>query len=279
MSGTSTLNTSLDILFPLLAAGALGAGLVGTLTGLGGGVVLIPLLVLGFGVDIRYAAGTSLMAVIATSAGAVFRHKSHFANLHVGVFLEVAAVAGAVAGALAAHHVPKTALEFLLGATLLLSSVLALRAPPEHAAAQDGRDALELAGAVDDGPVHIEYSPRRVPAGFALMGVAGLMSGLLGIGSGALKTLAMDLVMRLPLKVSTATSNFMIGITAGASAAIYYRQGYVDPVLAGPVVLGTLAGAAIGARLLPKITTRWLRPFFALVVGALGVEVLWQALS
>lgn len=272
------MSLNLDILFPLLAAGALFAGLVGTLTGLGGGVVLIPLLVLGFGVDIRYAAGTSLMAVIATSAGAVFR-RSNFANLHVGVFLEVAAVAGAVAGALSAHQVPKPALEYLLGATLLLSSVLALRAPPEHIAARDGRDALELAGAIDDGPVHIEYTPSRVPAGFALMGVAGLMSGLLGIGSGALKTLAMDLVMRLPLKVSTATSNFMIGITAGASAAIYYRQGYVDPILAGPVVLGTLAGAAAGAWLLPKITTRWLRPFFALLVGALGIEVLWQALS
>ena len=269
---------SLNLLFPLLALGALFAGLVGTLTGLGGGVVLIPMLVLGFGVDLRYAAGTSLLAVIATSAGAVFRHKSHFANLHVGVFLEVAAVAGAVAGALAAHHVPKAALEYLLGATLLFSAILAWRAPPESAAAPHGADPLELAGEIDDAQVHVEYSPRRVPAGFALMGIAGLMSGLLGIGSGALKTLAMDLVMRLPLKVSTATSNFMIGITAGASAAIYYRQGFVDPDLAAPVVLGTLAGAALGARLLPKITARWLRPFFALVVGALGIEILWQAM-
>ncbi len=268
---------SLDLFAPLLLLGALFAGTIGTLTGMGGGVVLIPMLVLGFGVDLRYAAGTSLIAVIATSCGAALRRRQNLSNLHVGVFLEIAAVAGAVGGALVAAYIPKAVLEALLGVTLVFSALLAIRAPAEASVTPSGSDTLELAGAFDDQGVHIEYAPRRIPAGFALMGVAGLMSGLLGIGSGALKTLAMDLVMRLPLKVSTATSNFMIGITAGASAGIYFSQGYIDPVLIGPVTLGTLGGAVLGSWMLPRISTRWLRPFFAVVVGALGIEILWEA--
>lgn len=266
----------LDLFAPLLFIGALFAGVIGTLTGMGGGVVLIPMLVLGFGVDLRYAAGTSLVAVIATSCGAALRRGQNLSNLHIGVFLEIAAVAGAVGGALVARDIPKTVLEALLGLTLLASAVLAARVPAEDALPPGRDDPLELAGAFDDQGRHVEYAPRRIPAGFALMGVAGLMSGLLGIGSGALKTLAMDLVMRLPLKVSTATSNFMIGITAGASAGIYFSQGFVDPVLAGPVTLGTLGGAMAGAWLLPRLSIRWLRPFFALVVGLLGTEILWE---
>ncbi len=268
---------SLELFAPLLFVGALLAGAIGALTGMGGGVVLIPMLVIGFGVDVRYAAGASLIAVIATSCGSALRRRQGLSNLHVGVFLEIAAVAGAVGGALVAGLVPKSALEAMLGVTLLLSAVLAFRVPSSAGQLPEGSDALELAGGFEDAGQHIEYAPRRIPAGFALMGVAGLMSGLLGIGSGALKTLAMDLVMRLPLKVSTATSNFMIGITAGASAGIYFSKGYVDPVLIGPVTLGTLGGAMLGAWLLPYLSTRWLRPFFALVVGGLGAEILWEA--
>ncbi|MCK9366369.1 MAG: sulfite exporter TauE/SafE family protein [Metallibacterium scheffleri] len=268
---------SLGLFTLLLLLGAIFAGTIGTLTGMGGGVVLIPMLVLGFGVDLRYAAGTSLIAVIATSCGAALKRRENLSNLHVGVFLEIAAVAGAVGGALVARDISKSVLEGLLGITLLGSALLAMRAPDVAAASPVGSDRLELAGAFDDQGQHVAYAPRHIPAGLALMGVAGLMSGLLGIGSGALKTLAMDLVMRLPLKVSTATSNFMIGITAGASAAIYFRQGFIDPVLIGPVTLGTLGGAVLGSWMLPHLRTRWLRPFFALVVGFLGVEILWEA--
>ncbi|MDD5627932.1 MAG: sulfite exporter TauE/SafE family protein, partial [Elusimicrobia bacterium] len=220
---------------------SLAAGFFGALTGLGGGVIVVPLLTLGFGIDIRYAIGASLVSIIATSSGAAAAYvREGYTNIRVGMFLELATTLGAIGGALLAARVSQGALAATFGVLLLVSAWLNLRPRPEHLdAARSDRTAawLRLAGAYPAGgpagPPQA-YGVRHVPAGFALMGLAGALSGLLGIGSGAFKVLAMDQVMRLPFKVSTTTSNFMIGVTAAASAGVYLSRGYIDPGIAMP---------------------------------------------
>ena len=231
----------------LVWIGSLAAGFLGALTGLGGGVVIVPLLTLAFGVDIRYAIGASLVSVIATSSGAAAAYvKEGFANLRIGIFLEMATTVGALTGASLAAELPTKVVAIIFGVVLATSAFFSSR-PRRPGADQEKPDPLASWLRLDGvypgptGPVH--YSVRRVPSGFGLMFVAGTMSGLLGIGSGALKVLAMDQLMRLPFKVSTTTSNFMIGVTAAASAGVYLNRGYLDPGLALPVVLGVLPGA------------------------------------
>jgi uncharacterized membrane protein YfcA len=267
----------------ILWVGALAAGFLGSLTGLGGGVVLVPLLVL-LGVDIRYAIGAALVSVIATSSGAAAAYvKEGWTNLRVGMFLELATTFGAVGGALLATTVlPTAAIEIIFGIVLLISSYLALRrrreqVAPEHA----DRLAtwLKLDGSYPTPQGRAPYHVHHVPMGFGLMFLAGILSGLLGIGSGALKVLAMDQAMRMPFKVSTTTSNFMIGVTAAASAGLYLRQGYIDPGLAMPVVLGVLPGAMLGALLLARAKTYWLRVLFCVVLVALGAQMIYNGLS
>lgn len=265
----------------LLWAASLLAGFLGALTGLGGGVVVVPLLAVLFHVDLRYAVGASLLSVIATSSGAAAAYvREGVSNVRVGMFLEIATTVGALAGAAVAAHVATGAVAVVFGLVLLGAAGVSLRhparerglvAPPERIAR-----ALRLDGSFPGpgGPVY--YTVRRVPAGFGLMFLAGGLSGLLGIGSGALKVIAMDDVMRLPFKVSTTTSNFMIGVTAAASAGVYLARGYIDPGLAAPVVLGVLAGALLGARLLPRIRSHVLRLVFAAVIVALAVEMFYQ---
>jgi len=236
--------------------GSLLAGLLGSLTGLGGGVVIVPLLTLGFGVDIRYAIGASLVSVIATSSGAAVAYvREGFSNIRVGMLLETATTLGATGGALLAAHVAPRLIAVIFGLVLLASVYSSVKGPPQHDT--DGppdqlaqRLRLDSRYPARDGVR--QYHVRRVPLGFGLMGLAGLLSGLLGIGSGALKVLAMDQAMRLPFKVSTTTSNFMIGVTAAASAGIYLNRGYLDPGLCMPTTLGVLAGSLTGARLLAK---------------------------
>ncbi|HVP29303.1 MAG TPA: sulfite exporter TauE/SafE family protein [Myxococcota bacterium] len=267
----------------LVALGSLGAGFLGSLTGLGGGIVVIPMLTLGFGVDIRYAAGAALVSVIATSCGAASAYvREGYSNLRIGMLLEIATTAGAVAGAAIASRVPTAALSVVFGVVLLVSAALGMR----HAADPSGDDPpdplarrLRLDGTLPtpDGPR--PYHAHRVPAAFAIMGVAGGLSGLLGIGSGAFKVLALDRAMRLPFKVSTTTSNFMIGVTAAASAGVYLHRGYVDPALAMPVMLGVLAGSLAGARLLPHLASRRLRLLFTAVLLALGAQMVARGLG
>lgn len=266
----------------IIVAGAFFAGLLGSLTGLGGGVVIVPLLTLGLGVDVRYAAGASLLAVIGTSCGAgAVPSRFKFANLRIGLFLEVAAVAGALAAALAVTRVPVPVLSFLFGGVLLFSAWFAVHPAAENPAATPDRLAtlLDLDGRHVEAGVEQDYHVHGVPLGFGLMFVAGILSGLLGIGSGALKTLAMDQVMRIPFKVSTATSNFMIGLTAAASAGVYISRGYVDPELTLPVVAGTVLGAMFGTQVLGRMRTRVLRPLFALVIVFLGVQMIVRAFT
>jgi uncharacterized membrane protein YfcA len=269
--------------FTLLAALAgLTAGFLGALTGLGGGVVIVPVLVLVFKEDLRYAIGASLVSVIATSSGAAAAYvKEGYSNIRIGMFLEVATSFGAVAGAFLAvtNLVPVSAIAIIFGVVLLTSAWLASRHRAEHV---DGGSPdpfavrLRLDSSYPTPQGMQPYHVRNVPGGFGLMFVAGILSGLLGIGSGALKVLAMDQVMRLPFKVSTTTSNFMIGVTAAASAGVYLSQGYIDPGLAMPVMLGVLCGSLFGARLLPRIETRQLRIVFGLVIVALALQMIYK---
>jgi len=263
----------------LLALGSFGAGLLGALTGLGGGVVIVPLLTLGFGVDFRYAVGASLVSVIATSSGTAAAYvREGYTNVRIGMLLEVATTIGAVFGAYLAGLVPTGALSVVFGAVLLYSAYSATQAGPERVAGVPDPLAtrLRLDGSYPTPQGERSYHVQRVPLGFGLMIGAGALSGLLGIGSGAVKVLAMDQAMCLPFKVSTTTSNFMIGVTAAASAGIYLARGYIDPGIAMPVMLGVLAGATLGARILTQARPRVLRLIFGLVIAVLGVEMIYN---
>lgn len=267
----------------LLALGSLAGGFLGALTGLGGGVVLVPLLTLVFGVDLRYAIGASLVSVIATSSAAAASYvRDGYSNVRVGMFLEVATTIGAVAGAMMATWVPVSAVAVVFGAVLLWSSIASLRRRSDGtgpARADPTAASLRLDGSFPTPAGAQTYHVAHVPGGFALMFVAGGLSGLLGIGSGALKVLAMDQVMGLPFKVSTTTSNFMIGVTAAASAGIYLSRGDVDAALAAPVALGVLTGALIGSRLLTRLSNRAVRLVFTPVLIAIAIETLLRAIG
>jgi uncharacterized membrane protein YfcA len=261
--------------------GSLFAGFLGSLTGLGGGVVIVPLLTVALGVDVHYAIGASLVSVIATSSGSAAAYlKEGFTNMRVGIFLEVATTSGAIIGASVATILPGPAIEVVFGVVLLVSVylTLSLREPAEGVAPAGGGGGLarrlRLAGSYPTPAGEIAYTPRRVPLGFGIMAGAGVLSGLLGIGSGAVKVLALDQAMRLPFKVSTTTSNFMIGVTAAASAGVYLRRGFIAPGLAMPVMLGVLGGSLIGARLLIGARVRLLRLVFVLAILALGIEMI-----
>jgi uncharacterized membrane protein YfcA len=264
----------------LIWLGSLAAGFLGSLTGLGGGVVIVPLLTLVFHVDLRYAIGASLVSVIATSSGAAAAYvKEGYSNIRVGMFLEIATTIGALTGAWVAIYLRLSAIAIIFGLVLLYSAYLAFRPPPEHPeAGRPNRIAsiLRLDGSFPDAGSSVSYHVRNVPGGFTLMYIAGVLSGLLGIGSGAVKVLAMDRAMRLPFKVSTTTSNFMIGVTAAASAGIYLNRGYIDPGLAMPVMLGVLVGAMTGSYVLARASVHTLRLVFSGVIAALGFEMIFN---
>jgi uncharacterized membrane protein YfcA len=256
------------------------AGLLGALTGLGGGVVLVPLLTTLFHVDIRYAIGASLVSVIATSSGAAASYvKEGFSNIRIGMFLEIATTFGALLGAFLATRMPTSALAVIFGAVLIYSAYVS-RKPRPHAQRNLPPDPLatrlRMNGSFPDEEGLRFYNVQNVPTGFSLMFGAGALSGLLGIGSGAVKVLAMDHAMRIPFKVSTTTSNFMIGVTAAASAGIYLSRGYIDPGLAMPVMLGVLAGSLLGSHVLIKAETKSLRLVFAGVILVLGLQMLYK---
>ena len=280
----------------VVAIGSFFAGMLGSLTGLGGGVVIVPLLTLVFGVDIRYAIGASLVSVIATSSGAAAAYlREGYSNMRVGMFLEVATTVGALSGAFIAGYVSTSAIAIIFGVVLLYSAYTSFGGPKEPAkglapdpvatflrldgdfpADRIGGDAADTGGG---SRARESYHVRNVPAGFGLMYLAGLLSGLLGIGSGAVKVLAMDKAMKLPFKVSTTTSNFMIGVTAAASAGIYLSRGYIDPGLAMPVMLGVLLGSLAGARVLAGTNAKVLRYVFSAVIAVLAVEMIYSGIT
>ena len=267
----------------LIGLGSLAAGFLGALTGLGGGIVITPLLTVLFGVDIRYAIGASLVSVIATSSGAAAAYvKEGFTNIRIGMFLEIATTMGAVVGASIASRLPASTISIIFGIALLFSAYASSRPVPKMSSDGPPNRLAELLKMDSTYPAlrGVEsYHVGGVPAGFSLMFVAGTLSGLLGIGSGALKVIAMDQVMRIPFKVSTTTSNFMIGVTAAASAGVYLRRGYIDPSLAMPVMLGVSLGALLGARVLARTRTAALRVVFGVMVAVLAFEMIYHGMT
>jgi uncharacterized membrane protein YfcA len=276
---------SLILFTSLLFITSVLAGLLGSLTGLGGGVVIVPVLALLFKVDIRYAIGASLVSVIATSSGAAVAYvREGLSNIRIGMFLEVATTLGALLGAYLTAKISTHWIAIVFGAVLLYSAVASFRQKAESVSGEAKRantfgERLELKGTYP-GPDGAEpYVAQRVPLGFGIMFGAGTLSGLLGIGSGAVKVLAMDHAMRLPFKVSTTTSNFMIGVTAAASAGIYLSRGYIEPMIAMPVMLGVLLGSLIGTRILVRTRVTTLKSIFAVVIVLLGCEMLYSGIT
>ncbi len=267
----------------LVWAGALVAGFLGSLTGLGGGVVLVPLLTIFFHVDLRYAIGASLVSVIATSSGSAAAYvKEGFSNIRIGMFLEIATTLGALFGAYLTAKVSGNAIAIIFGTVLMYSAYVSRRTRPRTDVEQPPdplATKLKMHGNFPDTSGIRPYNVSGVPAGFGVMWVAGALSGLLGIGSGALKVVAMDQAMKIPFKVSTTTSNFMIGVTAAASAGVYLSRGYIDPSLAMPVMIGVLIGSLLGTRVLVKTQTKRLRLVFSVVIVLLGVEMMFKGLT
>ena len=259
---------------------SIGAGLLGSLLGLGGGIIIVPALTLLLHIDIRYAIGASIVSVIATSSGAAAAYvRERMTNLRVAMFLEIGTTAGAISGAYLAGHIGGRWLFVVFGLMIGFSAIEMFRhrhrdgsAVPHSVLA----DRLNLHGSYFDQQEQreINYRVTRPGIGLVLMYVAGCVSGLLGIGSGALKVTAMDLAMRLPIKVSTATSNFMIGVTAAASAGVYFGRGDIDPFIAAPVAAGVLIGASGGSLLLGRLQSRWIRLVFVLVLLWISVQML-----
>jgi uncharacterized membrane protein YfcA len=270
------------LLFVILVAGmSFVAGMLGSLLGLGGGMIVVPALTLLLGIDIRLAIGASIISVIATSSGAAAAYvRDRLANLRVAMFLELGTTAGAITGAWVAGILHPRWLFVLFGAILGYSALAMLRSRPRVALQHHGETRLAHrlrlhSSYFDDARGHeVVYEPTRPALGLALMYVAGIVSGLLGIGSGALKVPAMDLAMELPIKVSTATSNFMIGVTAAASAGLYFARGQIDPFVAAPVAVGVLLGAFTGSKFLSRVSGRALRVTFVVVLVLVSLQML-----
>lgn len=267
----------------ILLLAAYCAGLLGSLTGLGGGVVVIPVLTLGFGVDFHYAIGAALVASIATSSGSGSAYvKEGITNIRLGMFLEIATTIGAVCGAAVAIYLNNNIIAVIYGCVLLLTAAMQQRRKSDHAGVVGSEAArrLKLFGTwpQKDGTVKA-YELKNVGGGFGVMYIAGVLSGILGIGSGVLKVLAMDAMMKVPFKVSTTTSNFMMGVTACASAVIYVQRGIIEPGIACPVMIGVLFGALTGARLLKRMDVRVLRQIFCVAILLVAVNMIWQGFA
>ena len=264
----------------ILLVGSYFAGLLGSLTGLGGGFIIIPLLTLILHVDIHYAIGASLVSVIATSSGSAAAYvKEGITNIRLGMFLEIATTAGAFTGAILAIYIPAQFIAVLFGLILIFSAIMSIRQKAEQVIHQHTylSEKLKLGGSYPMNDEIIEYGVSNVAGGFFMMIFAGIISGLLGIGSGALKVIAMDGIMKIPFKVSTTTSNFMIGVTAAASAVVYFQRGYIDPGISMPVVLGVLLGALSGSKILVNSrSSGWLRWTFVVVVSVLAVQMIYD---
>ena len=270
----------------LIFGGSIVAGVLGSLVGLGGGVLIVPLLTLAFGLPIYFAIGASIISVIATSSGAAAAYvRDHLTNLRVGMFLELGTTIGAITGAFLAVLLVPNLLFVLFGVILLISAVPLLFKIGEELPQGVKNDRLArwlgLSGTYPDQRMgrQVPYQVTRTPLGLAMMYVAGIISGLLGIGSGSFKVLALDTAMRLPMKVSTTTSNFMIGVTAAASAGIYFSRGDIPPLIAAPVALGVLLGAFIGSHLLTRLSNKTLRLIFLPVLAIIAFQMVMRGLG
>jgi uncharacterized membrane protein YfcA len=272
---------------------AIVAGLVGSIVGVGGGILVVPALTIAFGVPIEYAIGASIISTIATSSGSASAYvRDRVANLRIGMFLEIGSVLGSIVGVIATLYFVKSGLSWMIfvvfGLVLFFSaynvvqnSRLERRGEPIIDSKPDRlAERLNLRGEYHDKSLHttVSYVATRVPAGFAVIFFAGLLSGLLGVGGGVLKVLGMDTMMRLPFKVSTTTSNFMIGVTAAASTGILYVGGYINVILAAPVALGVVVGSFAGAKVLERSKPASIRALFVLVLLAFGAEMILRGI-
>ncbi len=267
----------------ILLLGAYCAGLLGSLTGLGGGVVIIPLLTLCFGVDFHYAVGAALVSSIATSSGSGSAYvKEGITNIRLGMVLEIATTIGAVAGAVVAIWMNNSVISIIYGGVLVLTAVMqqVKHNRHEHVVGSPLAKRLKLFGTFPQkNGTKQYYELTNVGGGFAVMLLAGMLSGILGIGSGVLKVIAMDGIMKVPFKVSTTTSNFMMGVTACASAVVYIQRGNIVPGLALPVLIGVLFGALTGAKLLKRLDVSLLRKIFAIAILAVAVNMIYMGFT
>lgn len=260
------------------------AGLIGAMSGMGGGIVLVPGLTL-LGLDIKHAIAISTVSVIATSSGAASAYvRDRITNLKVGMFLEMFTIVGGLVGAGITIVAARRPLFILFGVVLLASWVTLFARRGEEWRPVANQDTfsqwLELTGSYYDQAAHeaIHYRAVRAYLGGPLMFGAGLVAGLFGIGAGALKVLIQDLVMALPPKVSTTTSNLIIGVTALAGTSVYLAAGFIDPGLAAPVILGVLLGAFVGTRLLVRLPNRTVRRLFVVILAVLGIEMILRGI-
>jgi uncharacterized protein len=277
-----------DTFVAITLLGSIGAGALGALLGLGGGIIIIPMLTIGLGLDIRYAVGASIVSVIATSSGAAATYvREHLANLRVGMFLEIGTTLGAVSGAYLAGILSGQLLYLIFAVVLAYSGLVMLRTrteqfPPQMITEQDAlATTLRMHSSYYDHARQesVPYQVQGVLPGLGLMYVAGIVSGLLGVGGGVLKVPAMDLAMRLPIKVSSATSNFMIGVTAAASAGVYFMRGDIQAIVAAPVAIGVVLGSMLGTRLLTHLSSGTIRRIFVVVLAVVCVEMLGRGLG
>lgn len=276
----------LSLLVITLILVAVFAGMFGSILGLGGGTIITPILTLLLGIDINHAIGASLIAVIATSSGAAIAYiKDGITNLRIGMFLEIATTIGAISGAFIGGLIPSSFLYIIFGLFLLYSALAMLQkkkpAKPKANAQKTIADKFKLNGSYFDQRFgrEVAYHAAHVPAGFGVMYGAGVASGLLGIGSGSFKVMAMDLFMKLPLKVSSATSNFMMGVTAAASAGVYLMRGDIDPGISGPIAIGVLAGAVVGTKLMQKMKSKTIRIIFVPVIAYIAIQMILEGLG
>jgi uncharacterized membrane protein YfcA len=259
------------------------AGFIGALTGLGGGIIIAPILVVLFDVEIHQAMGASLISVTAISSSTTMRYmREGFTNIRIGMLLEVGAVVGGVFGAMLVSIVPVGIISIMIGVTLFLSLFDCLRNLQEQNIVPipgSWAQRLKLDGEYQTDSGNIKpYAMQRIPLGFGIVTLSGLFSGLLGIRSGPLKVLALNLVMDLPYKVATSTSNFMVGITATASAGVYLSSGYFNAEISFPVLLGVLCGALSGVRVFTRAKVKLLKIIFAMVILGLSVEMIYNGI-
>lgn len=266
------------ILLPI----AVVAGFIGSILGLGGGIIIVPVLTLMFGIDIRYAVAASLISIIATSSGAAASFlKDHLTNLRLAILLEIGTVFGAISGFLLASSLKSSALFLCFGGFLLFSALMMFRRKrdPRAEVNHPWAEKLSLDSTFPEHGELIHYKVANVPFGFFCMYIAGIFSALLGIGSGIFKVMAMDGAMKIPMKVSSATSNFMIGVTASASAGAYFLRGDVKPEIASPVALGIIVGAWAGARVMPKLNADLIKKIFIVVMTIIALQMIMKGLK
>ncbi|KRM20864.1 permease [Ligilactobacillus acidipiscis DSM 15836] len=266
----------------ILAGVGLFAGIFGAIFGIGGGMIVTPIMTIALGLDIKYAIGASVISVIATSSGASIAYlKDDMLNLRVAMFLEIATTVGAILGAILTGVLPAKVLYVLFGMLLIFSSwnmlhkLRASKEEVENTTPDELSEKLELNSTYYDqaNRKQVDYKVSNVPGGFTMMFGAGLASGLLGVGSGAFKVIAMDTIMKMPLKPSSATSNLMMGVTAAASATVYFFNGSIKPEIAAPLAIGILVGATIGSRIMQHLQAKLLRKIFIPVLFLIGLQM------